>query len=91
MTQDFFYSNSFATSPDIFIDGVRVFAQITHFAGQAIPGLLLIYCNASIFLISSPLFLHKAPLVTSIHLIIPSGSIIKVHLQAVQSSSFSKL
>ncbi|MDR3150390.1 MAG: hypothetical protein LBU14_01920 [Candidatus Peribacteria bacterium] len=58
-----------------------------HFAGQANQGLFLINCNASIFLISSALFLPKALLVISIHLTIQSGSIIKVHLPAFQVSS----
>ncbi|MDR2640051.1 MAG: hypothetical protein LBC61_01600, partial [Candidatus Peribacteria bacterium] len=74
------------TSQEIFIEGFKVFAQTTHFAGQAIQGFHLINCKASIFLINSWLFLPKAQLVTSIHLTIPSGSIMNVHLPAFPSS-----
>ena len=71
----------------VLIFSFNVFAQIAHFAGQAVPGFSLINCNASIFLINSSEFLPKGHEVTSIHLIIKSGSIINVHLQAIQVSS----
>gem|GEM_PF-2349347 len=65
------------------IEGLRVFDPIAHLAGQTVPGLALMNCSALIFLNNSSLFLHSGQEVISIHLIIPSGSIINVPLAAI--------
>ncbi len=81
------YCNSFSTSPAILIDGFRIFAQIAHFAGQAVPGFASINWSASILRMSSSELRPSGQLVTSIPRQIPCGSMIKVPRPAIPDFS----
>ena len=81
------YWSSFSISPEIFMEGLSVFAPADHFAGHAVPGLASMNWSASILRRSSSELRPRGPLVTSIPRQNPCGSMMNVPRPAIPDFS----